>query len=146
VQVNRVIQSLESLLAQNLREKQITLSVALDPALSCVRISADQLKQVILNMVRNAEDAMPGGGCLSIQATRQGNRVEVSMADTGCGIPEEHLRHIFEPFFTTKAREGMGLGLWVSYGIIQAANGSFVVESDVGKGSTFRVSLPACEA
>lgn len=146
VQVNRVVQGLGNLLAQGLREKQITLSVALDPALPWVRLPADQLKQVILNIVRNAEDAMPRGGCLSIHTTTQGDSVEVSIADTGCGIPEEHLRHVFEPFFTTKAKEqGMGLGLWVSYGIIQAANGSIAVESDVDKGSTFRVSLPACE-
>jgi signal transduction histidine kinase len=147
VQVNRVIQSLEGLLAPSLREKQITLSVALDPALPWVRLPTDQLKQVILNMVRNAEDAMPGGGCLSIQTTRQGNKVEAMIADTGCGIPEEQRRHVFDPFFSTKANDqGMGLGLWVSYGIIQSANGSIVVESEVGKGSTFRVSLPAFEA
>ena len=146
VQVNRVIQGLEGLLAQSLHEKRITLSVALDPTLPWVRLPADQLKQVILNMVRNAEDAMPEGGCLSIQTTWHGDSVEVSIADTGCGIPEEQLRHVFEPFFTTKTKEqGMGLGLSVSYGIIQAANGSIVVESDVGKGSTFRVILPACE-
>ena len=143
VQVNRVVQSLERLLEQSLREKQITLSVALDPALPPVRMSSDQLKQVILNMVRNAEDAMPGGGRLSIRTACQEGRVELSIADTGCGIPEEHLRHVFDPFFTTKAKEqGMGLGLWVSYGVIQAANGTIVVESDFGKGSTFRVSLP----
>ena len=147
VQVNRVIQSLEGLLAPSLREKQITLSVALDPALPWVRLPTDQLKQVILNMVRNAEDAMPGGGCLSIQTTRQGNKVEAIIGDTGCGIPEAQRRHVFDPFFSTKAKDqGMGLGLWVSYGIIQSANGSIVVESEVGKGSTFRVSLPAFEA
>jgi len=95
-------------------------------------------------MVRNAEDAMPAGGLLSIRTARQGRWVELSIADTGCGIPEEHLRRVFDPFFTTKAKEqGMGLGLWVSYGVVQAANGSIVVESDLGKGSTFRVSLPA---
>lgn len=144
VEVNRVIQSLMRLLAQSLGEKQIVLSVALDPALPPVQISADQLKQVILNMVRNAEDAMPSGGRLSIRTARQGQGVELSIADTGCGIPEEHLRRVFDPFFTTKAKEqGMGLGLWVSYGVIQAANGTIAVESDLGRGSTFRVSLPA---
>ncbi len=146
VQVNRVIQSLESLFEQNLREKNIAFGVTLDPDLPWVRLSADQLKQVIVNMVRNAEDAMPGGGRLAIRTARQGDDVEISIADSGCGIPEEHLHHVFDPFFTTKAGEqGTGLGLWVSYGIIQAANGSIAVESDVGKGSTFRVSLPSCE-
>jgi two-component system NtrC family sensor kinase len=147
IQVNTVIQSLESLLEQNLREKQIALTVALDPALPCVCLSADQLKQVILNLVRNAEDAMPGGGRLSIQTRQRDNTVELSVDDTGCGIAEEHLGHVFDPFFTTKGPEhGMGLGLCVSYGIVQAAAGSIVVESDVSRGTTFRVRLPAREA
>jgi signal transduction histidine kinase len=112
-----------------------------------VRISADQLKQVIVNMVRNAEDAMPDGGDLSIRTARHDESIEVTVADTGCGIPPEHVRRVFDPFFTTKGKEqGMGLGLSVSYGVIQAANGRISVESDVGKGSTFRVTLPACRA
>ena len=146
IQVNAVIQSLESLLEQDLREKRISLSIALDPDLPCVCLSADQLKQVILNLVRNAEDAMPGGGRLSIQTRQREHTVEVAVDDTGCGISEEQLRHVFDPFFTTKGPEhGMGLGLCVSYGIIQAAAGSIVVESDVGRGTTFRVRLPARE-
>jgi len=147
VQVNRIVQGLEGLLAQSLREHEITLSVVLDSTLPSVRISADQLKQVILNIVRNAEDAMPGGGSLSIHTTRQDRSVEIRIADTGCGIAEEHLRHVFDPFFTTKAKEqGMGIGLWVSYGVIQTANGTIAVDSELGKGSTFRVTLPGCEA
>jgi signal transduction histidine kinase len=104
------------------------------------------LKQVILNIVRNAEDAMPGGGELVIRTAQKGKDVEMSIADTGCGIPEEHIPHLFDPFFTTKAHDkGMGLGLSVSYGIIQNAHGSIKVESKIDTGSTFRVSLPACE-
>jgi signal transduction histidine kinase len=145
VHVNRIIQSMESLFAQSLREKDITLHVVLDPDVAAVRISADQLKQVILNMVRNAEDAMPNGGDLSIRTARRDETVELTVTDTGCGIPEEHRRRVFDPFFTTKGKEqGMGLGLSVSYGVIQAANGKISVDSDVGKGSTFRVTLPAC--
>lgn len=144
IQVNTVIRSLEGLLAQNLRARQIALDIILEPELPLVRISADQLKQVILNMVRNAEDAMPQGGELTIRTARQGQMVEASMTDTGCGIAKEHLGRLLDPFFTTKAKErGLGLGLSVSYGIIKGANGNIVVESEVGKGSTFRVSLPA---
>ena len=143
VQVNSVIRGLERVLAQNLQEKQITLKVALDPALPLVRISSDQLKQVILNMVRNAEDAMPRGGALTIRTAREGNFVELSIADTGCGISEECRERIFDPFFTTKRQgRGMGLGLAVSYGIIRTANGHIEVASEVGKGSSFRVRLP----
>lgn len=146
IEINRVVQSLERLLRQNLREKHIALSVALDPTSPSVRLAGDQLKQVILNFVRNAEDAMPDGGNLSIVTTRQGGRVDVSVTDTGCGIPKENLEHIFDPFFTTKAKEhGMGIGLWVCYGIIQAAKGTITVSSDVGKGTTFRLTLPVCD-
>jgi two-component system, NtrC family, sensor kinase len=143
VHVNRVIQSLQGLLESNLRERQITLKVVLDPHLPQVRISADQLKQVILNVVRNAEDAMPQGGDLTIQTACKGPRIELSITDTGCGISPEHRGRLFDPLFTTKRQErGMGLGLSVSYGIIQGAGGRIDVESEVGKGSTFRVSLP----
>jgi signal transduction histidine kinase len=146
VQVNAVIQSLEPLLEQDLREKQIALKIILEPELPLVFISSDQLKQVVLNLVRNAEDAMPQGGELVIRTAQQGQFIELSIADTGCGIPAEHRGHIFDPFFTTKRRgKGVGLGLSVSYGIITAASGRVEVESEVGKGSTFRVSLPAVQ-
>src|SRR5262249_23910014 len=146
VQVNAVIQSMQTLLTQDLREKGIALQVISEPGLPLVRLSADQLKQVVLNMVRNAEDAMPKGGELVIRTTRKGKNVEMSIADTGCGIPAEHLQNLFDPFFTTKTSDkGMGLGLSVSYGIIQNAHGSIQVESQIDTGSTFRVSLPACE-
>jgi C4-dicarboxylate-specific signal transduction histidine kinase len=146
VQVNDVIQSLEPLLEQNLREKQIPFKIFLEPELPLVLISSDQLKQVILNLVRNAEDAMPQGGELMIRTAQQGRFVELHITDTGCGIPAEHREHIFDPFFTTKRRgRGMGLGLSVSYGIITAASGRIEVESEVGKGSMFRVGLPAAQ-
>jgi two-component system NtrC family sensor kinase len=143
VQVNSIIQGLEPVLAQNLQEKEIALKVILDPGLPLVRISSDQLKQVILNMVRNAEDAMPRGGQLMIRTAREGDFVELSIADTGCGISEEHRERIFDPFFTTKRHgRGMGLGLAVSSGIINAAHGHIEVTSEVGKGSSFQIRLP----
>jgi signal transduction histidine kinase len=144
VQVNGVIQGLAPLLEHDCREKKIALKIILEPELPLVLISSDQLKQVVLNMVRNAEDAMPQGGDLVIRTAQQERFVELSIADTGCGIPAEHREHIFDPFFTTKRRgKGVGLGLSVSYGIITAASGRIEVESEVGKGSTFRVGLPA---
>jgi signal transduction histidine kinase len=81
-----------------------------------------------------------------IRTAQQGRFVELHITDTGCGIPAEHREHIFDPFFTTKRRgRGMGLGLSVSYGIITAASGRIEVESEVGKGSMFRMGLPAAQ-
>jgi signal transduction histidine kinase len=146
VQVNAVIQSLKPLLEHDCREKKIALKTILEPELPLVLISSDQLKQVVLNLVRNANDAMPHGGELVIRTAQQGQSVVLSVADTGSGIPAEHREHIFDPFFTTKRRgRGVGLGLSVSYGIITAASGRIEVESKVGKGSTFLVSLPVAQ-
>jgi signal transduction histidine kinase len=139
VDVGALIESLEPLLVQNLSLKLIELNMNLPLGLPQVRISSDHLKQVVLNLVRNAEDAMPDGGQLVIQMVNKGNHVELSISDTGCGIPEADLRRLFDPFFTTKG--GMGLGLAVSYEIIKAAGGNIEVESTVGKGTTFRVEL-----
>jgi signal transduction histidine kinase len=146
VLVNAIIRDLEPLLEQDCREKHITLKTILEPELPLVLISSDQLKQVVLNMVRNAEDAMPQGGELVIRTAQQGQFVDLSLADIGCGIPAEHLKHIFDPFFTTKGwGRGAGLGLSVSHGIINAAGGRIDVESEMGKGSTIRISLPAVQ-
>jgi two-component system NtrC family sensor kinase len=105
------------------------------------------LKQVLFNLVRNAEDAMPSGGHLKIQTAPAEAGVEVSITDSGCGIAQEHIPYLFDPFFTTKADQGgMGLGLSVLYGIVKNAHGRIEVESEVGKGSTFLVILAACKA
>jgi signal transduction histidine kinase len=147
VDTNAVIQSLEFLLVQNLQEKQIALSVVLDPAVPQVRMSGDHLKQVLFNLVRNAEDAMPNGGHLKIQTAPVDTGMEVTITDSGCGIAQEHIPYLFDPFFTTKADQGgLGLGLSVLYGIIKNAHGRIEVESEVGKGSTFRVILPAYQS
>jgi signal transduction histidine kinase len=99
-------------------------------------------------MVRNAEDAMPEGGQLIIQTARSREGIQISITDTGCGIPAEHISRLFDPFFTTKGQGpdgGTGLGLAVSHGIIRNAEGEIVVESERHKGSTLRVRLPACK-
>jgi signal transduction histidine kinase len=145
--VNAVIQSLEPLLAQNLQEKKIALSVMLDPRVPLVQMSPDHLKQVLFNLVRNAEDAMPNGGHLRIQTAPAEQGAELSIMDSGCGIAPEHIPYLFDPFFTTKADQGgMGLGLSVLYGIIKNAHGRIEVESEIDKGSTFRVILAALKA
>lgn len=111
--------------------------------LPLVDVDVPQCKQVFLNLVTNALDAMPRGGTLTVVARRDGEFVRVDVGDTGAGIPEAHLSKIFDPFFTTKpAVKGTGLGLSVGLGIIQSHGGSIDVRSEIGKGSVFSVNLP----
>lgn len=107
-----------------------------------VRADPTGVHQVMLNLATNAVHAMPQGGSLSIRVTREENGVQVSVKDTGVGIAPEARAKLFEPFFTTRP-EGTGLGLSVSYGIVAAHGGRIDVESEPGRGSTFRVTLPA---
>jgi len=103
---------------------------------------------VCTNIIINAYQAMGvQGGRLMIATERTDQRIEIRFRDTGCGIPEGTLKRIFEPFFTTKAEhEGTGLGLSVSYGIVADHGGTITVESKVGEGSCFAVSLPPAES
>jgi two-component system NtrC family sensor kinase len=107
-------------------------------------VDADQIQQVFMNILINAADAIAGNnGTLTIKTDMKDGMVEVSFTDTGCGISKEHLSRLFTPFFTTKETgKGTGLGLAISYGIIQSHNGDIEAESEVGKGSTFRIRLP----
>jgi len=103
---------------------------------------ASELRDVLVNMIFNAVDAMPGGGRLALAAVQRDERVVVTVADTGCGMGTEVRSRVFDPFFTTKGVGGIGLGLSVSYGVIRRHGGTIRVESEVGRGSTFTVSLP----
>jgi two-component system NtrC family sensor kinase len=108
-----------------------------------VEVDRNQLVQVLVNLVKNAIDAMPGGGTLTVTTQLRAERVAMSVADTGCGMTPEQLARAFTPFFTTKdPGKGTGLGLSVSYMIIQHFDGTFHVDSVPGKGSTFTVDLP----
>ena len=102
----------------------------------------DQIQQVFVNLSLNAIQAMPEGGQLKIATRKKDDFIEVEFRDTGCGIPEENIQKLYDPFFTTKAR-GIGLGLAVTQGIIERHNGAIKVKSEVGKGTTFVVKLPA---
>ncbi|MDQ3804611.1 MAG: response regulator [Acidobacteriota bacterium] len=104
-----------------------------------------ELRDVLVNMVFNAVDAMPAGGQLALAAETRDEKVVITVRDTGSGMGSEVRSRVFDPFFTTKGVEGMGLGLSVSYGIIRRHGGTIKVESEVGQGSTFRVILPLAE-
>jgi signal transduction histidine kinase len=106
-----------------------------------------RLQQVLLNLLLNARDALPTGGRINIATTVAGDQVALEVADTGAGIPPEHLDRIYDPFFTTKgAGEGTGLGLSVTYGIVRDHGGTITVDSRPGDGSRFQVRLPAWRA
>lgn len=109
-----------------------------------VEIDMDQMKQVFLNLINNALHAMPGGGSLTLKTfyRRSENAIIVEIIDSGSGIPYENLKRVFDPFFTTKEGEGTGLGLSISYRIIEGHGGRIEVESELGKGSRFKVILP----
>jgi PAS domain S-box-containing protein len=123
----------------------IHIAKKLDPFLPFVRGNASQLKQVLINIIVNAAEAMHGNGILTITSSSSPDRkwVTLEFTDTGEGIKEENLRHIFDPFFTTKdVGKGTGLGLSTSYGIIESHGGKIRVRSKVGEGTTFIIELP----
>jgi signal transduction histidine kinase len=103
--------------------------------------SKDQLEQVFMNLAINAQAAMDKGGTLTIRAHRRGENIVIEFQDDGCGIKPEHIDRIFDPFYSTKPN-GTGLGLFVSYGIIQGHNGTIQVESKVNVGTKFTMTLP----
>jgi signal transduction histidine kinase len=107
-----------------------------------VMADKDKLKQVFLNLIKNAGEAMPNGGRVTVETRKENGRIYVFVTDTGMGIKPEHTGKVFEPFFTTKGVKGFGLGLTVTYGIIKSFGGDIEVESEAGKGTTFKVMLP----
>ncbi|HEY3038232.1 MAG TPA: ATP-binding protein [Pyrinomonadaceae bacterium] len=123
---------------------QITLDLQIR---SKAKVMGDEseLREVLVNMVFNAVDAMPQGGNLTLTAEDVDDTVMISIGDTGTGMPPEVKTRIFDPFFTTKGKAGMGLGLAVSFGIIRRHEGSVEVDSEVGVGTRFRISLPKAQ-
>jgi signal transduction histidine kinase len=107
-------------------------------------LDPNQIQQVLLNLVKNAMQAMTRGGVLSLQTGEGADGVWVSISDTGGGIPQEQINRIFDPFYTTK-KKGTGLGLMIVQRIVRAHNGRIELESQVGRGTTFRIWLPLHE-
>lgn len=143
VDVAQTVKDTLALVRRHAALSNIAIEEKYDPELPPVEVDVPQCKQVFLNLITNALDAMPHGGTLTVATVRDGEFVRVDFADTGAGIPEANLARIFDPFFTTKpAVKGTGLGLSVSLGIIQSHGGTIDVRSEVGRGSVFSVKLP----
>ena len=161
VNLSAEIGKLEKMLRRIVREN-IRLVFKLDPALGNVRADTSQLHQVMLNLVVNAQDAMPDGGELIVETAevtfdrhyarthtdvRPGHYVRIVVSDTGCGMDAATRERIFEPFFTTKPQDkGTGLGLATSYGIVRQHHGTIRAYSEPGLGSTFKIYLPRVDA
>jgi len=163
VDVNSLLTNLERSLLRLLGEN---ISVQCDFERSKevhTKVDPGQLTQIILNLVVNARDAMPGGGCLALETAAvtmepaddhelnaeeilAGDYVRISVTDNGTGMTDEVKQHLFEPFFTTKHEGGSGLGLATSYGIVRQSGGHICVESELGKGTTVRIYLPKVAA
>lgn len=134
------------LLGAAVSAKQIVVTLAIPPLMPPVQGDRDQIKQVLLNLIQNAVEAMGVGGTLTVAAavsSRSGDRgLTVSVSDTGCGIAPKDLPHIFDPFFTSGKHMGTGLGLAICRNILEAHSGDIQVVSDVGRGTTMRLWLP----
>jgi two-component system NtrC family sensor kinase len=144
VEVNRIIENMTMLVEKEARHKNITIVRHYDATLPVIYSDAPQLRQVILNFLTNATQAIGKDGVVTI-TTRPSNddAVDIVISDTGCGIPEANLGKIFDPFFTTKPPgQGTGLGLSICHGIILRLGGRIAVASTVGQGTEFTITLP----
>ncbi|MFZ0928884.1 MAG: ATP-binding protein, partial [Syntrophobacteraceae bacterium] len=144
LQVNDTIEGSLSICEQRSKFSNIRIQTELDRSLPAISASPTELQQVFMNLINNAIDAMgSGGGLLEIRSGVVGDKVVVDVADTGHGISKEIMSRIFEPFFTTKpVGKGTGLGLSICYGIIKKLGGDLTVDSSIGLGTTFHVSVP----
>jgi len=139
-----VVYDIVEVVQERLETCEIQKEFKIDPHLPEVFADRDQMGQVVLNLIMNALQAMRHGGRLSVSLQAAEGLVILKVADTGPGIPKENLSKLFTPFFTTKEiGEGTGLGLTVVHGIVQEHEGAIAVESELGKGATFTISLPA---
>lgn len=138
---NATVREVVDMLHEQFKPQDIRLSLELAPDLPPCRFDPNQLKQVLLNLTKNAMEAMPQGGTLTIESSADDNHIRLEVVDSGEGISKEQMKKLFHPFFTTK-QKGTGLGLAVCYKIIQDHGGEITARSKKGSGSRFSVTLP----
>ena len=132
------------LLRPELENRNLNVKVKLDRHLPLAPLDLTQMQQVLVNLVKNAMQAMTKGGTLTLRTGEGADGVWLNVADTGGGIPQEQINRIFEPFYTTK-KKGSGLGLMIVQRIVRAHGGRIELDSDVRRGTTFRIWLPLHE-
>jgi PAS domain S-box-containing protein len=142
--LNDVVEKTLELLQPEIDNRGVSVRTRLARQLPATPIDPAQIQQVLVNLIKNALQAMTKGGTLTLQTGEGADGVWVSVADTGGGIPEEQINRIFEPFYTTK-KKGTGLGLMIVQRIVRAHGGRIELESQVGRGTTFRIWLPLHE-
>jgi two-component system, NtrC family, sensor kinase len=144
VELNALIESIAELVKKEATAKQIRIYTKFQAGLPTVYSDPPLLRQIILNLLVNATQAIDGSGEITISTNTANNgTIEIAVEDTGCGIPEENLDRIFTPFFSTKtAKQGSGLGLAFCRGIIEKLGGSISVVSEIGKWTIFTVRIP----
>lgn len=140
-----IIKNVVSFLEFEARNRNVKIGFEYQQDIIQIECDENRLKQVLLNFIKNGIEAMPDGGNITVRAGIINNQVQIAIKDTGVGIPQEKLKNIGEPFFTTK-KNGNGLGLMVSFKIIESHNGKVFIESELNKGTTFNIVLPAKSA
>lgn len=141
--INEIIEGILLVMEKQMREANIRVMTTFQKDLPEIMASTNQIRQVMLNMIKNAKESMPSGGTMNIRTMGNAENVMIIIRDTGAGIPEEIRDKIFDAFFTTKQKvKGVGLGLSVCYGIIKDHGGDIRLESEIGKGTHFIITLP----
>ncbi|MFH1148188.1 MAG: HDOD domain-containing protein [Pseudomonadota bacterium] len=145
--INHLVQDLVRIMDESYRKKGIRIILDLSEQPAYANVDPDKFKQVFINLIKNAEEAMPDGGEIRLRIrlfeTGGKKQIGIEVADTGGGIPEEVLKHIFDPFYSTKGLSNSGLGLSVSLGIVKGLGGEINVETGADKGTTFTILFPA---
>jgi len=140
--INQCMEEVLALQIKSLKERGIQVNRQFSDNLPKIEVVEDQIKQVLLNIIQNSAESISGAGQIILTTKKQDSHIIMKIQDTGHGISEENKKNLFEPFFTTKGGKGIGLGLSISYGIIQNHGGNIEVESDLDKGTIVTVILP----